>query len=266
MNRRDFVVTAGMAGLAPVISTNLSAEQTDSVNNQNQQFFELRKYTSRVGPHGARLNSFLKDVAIPAWNRHGVAHVGAFSVQYGPTDPTTYVLLSHSSLDSLSGMRSALAGDDMYQQKGADFLTASLSDPGYTRVESSLFKAFSGMPEIAVPPTAADNGQRIFELRIYESHSERAAIRKVEMFNKGEIDIFLKTGLTPVFFGEAMVGELLPNLTYMLTFKDLAERDAAWQKFIAHPDWEAMKADDYYKDTVSNITSIILRPLPFSQI
>ncbi len=266
MNRRDFVVTAGMAGLAPITSNAPSANLPASGLDKNQQFFELRKYTSRVGPHRARLNTFLSEVAIPAWNRHGVAHVGVFNVQYGPTAPTTYVLLPHGSLDSFSGMRGMLAGDDTYQQQGEAFLTTSLADPGYTRVESSLFKAFSGMPEIAVPPGAADNDQRIFELRIYESHSERAAIRKVEMFNKGEIDIFLKTGLTPVFFGEAMAGELLPNLTYMLTFKDLAERDAAWQKFIAHPDWEAMKADSYYKDTVSNITSIILRPLPFSQI
>ena len=105
-----------------------------------------------------------------------------------------------------------------------------------------------------------------FELRIYQSHSEPKAIRKVEMFNKGEIDIFLETGLTPVFFGEAVIGSQLPNLTYMLTFSNMQDRETSWEAFRNHPDWHTMSADPYYADTVSNITSIILRPESFSQV
>ncbi|MEM8488119.1 MAG: NIPSNAP family protein [Bacteroidota bacterium] len=262
MNRRKFVATAGATSVAAVFP------QTSDANKETQSasFFELRKYISRVGSHRGRLASFLKDVAIPAWNRAGISNVGAFNVVHGPTDPTTYVLLTHDSLMSMNSLRGKLVDDAAYQADGKAFLSATLDDPGYTRVESSLFKGFDAMPNLAVPAGAADNAQRIFELRIYESHSEEAAIRKIHMFNNGEIPIFLDTGLTPVFFGEAMVGERLPNLTYMLTFKDLAARSEAWGKFVVHPDWEKMKADTYYKDTVSNITSIILRPLPFSQV
>lgn len=268
MNRRDFVATAGIASIAPIAASSELTGLTEgaSAGKADQQFFELRKYTSRVGPHKGKLAKFLESTAIPAWNRHGIANVGVFNVMYGPNAPTTYVLLAHSTLASVGMLRDKLAGDKKYQTDGADFLSASLADPGYTRIESSLFKAFSEMPEVAVPAGAEENAPRIFELRIYESHSDAAAIRKVEMFNNGEIPIFLKTGLTPVFFGEAMVGEKLPNLTYMLTFKNMADRDESWSKFIAHPDWKKMSADPYYKDTVSNITSIILRPLPFSQL
>ena len=268
MNRRDFVATTGLAGLAPMVVSGSSHENEKSahVNNAAQQFFELRKYTSRVGPHKAKLAKFLENTAVPAWNRNGIAHVGVFNVMYGPNAPTTYVLLAHNSLASVGMLREKLASDKQYQTNGAEFLAATLADPGYTRIESSLFKAFSGMPEVAVPAGAQENEPRIFELRIYESHSEAAAIRKVEMFNNGEIPIFLDTGLTPVFFGEALIGEKLPNLTYMLTFKDMADRDESWSKFIVHPDWKKMSSDPYYKDTVSNITSIILRPLPFSQL
>ena len=57
---------------------------------------------------------------------------------------------------------------------------------------------------------------RILELRIYESHSTKAGQKKIEMFNEGgEIAIFRKTGLRPVFFGETLIGPLMPNLTYM---------------------------------------------------
>ena len=260
MNRRNFVATAGVAPVA------LTAAVTETPTQADQQFFELRTYTPRVGPHKQKLAAYLENAAVPAWNRHGISNVGVFNVVYGPNTPSVYVLLAHHSLESVGMLRGKLAADEAYQDAAADFLAAPLDSPGFTRIESSLFKAFSGMPKVAVPEAAANNESRIFELRIYESHSERAAIRKVEMFNKGEIDIFHATGLTPVFFGEAMVGSLLPNLTYMLTFKDLADRDASWGKFINHPDWKTMSSDPYYKDTVSNITSIILRPASFSQL
>lgn len=52
----------------------------------------------------------------------------------------------------------------------------------------------------------------------------------------------------------------------MVTFKDMAERDAKWAKFRVHPDWKQMSAMDKYKDTVSSVTDTILRPAGYSQI
>ena len=92
-------------------------------------------------------------------------------------------------------------------------------------------------------------------------------LRKVEMFNEGgEIAIFKKTGLTPVLFGETIIGPNLPNLNYMLAFKDMADRDQKWQVFRDDPDWKKLSGDPTYRDTVSNITDIILRPAAYSQI
>jgi len=90
------------------------------------------------------------------------------------------------------------------------------------------------MPKIEVPPAA--RAPRIFELRTYESPSMKANKRKVKMFDDdGEIAIFRKCGMLPIFFGETMVGRNLPNLTYMLAFEDLAARDQAWRKFAPTP-------------------------------
>ncbi len=259
MKRRDFVAAAG---LAPAAS--LSAWGGE----RKPQYFELRHYkvATRSGAHRNRVADFLGQAAIPAWNRHGIEHVGAFNVVYGPNAPSIYVLLPHPTLESVATLRDRLAQDEQYQRDGEAFLAASLDNPAFARVESSLMKAFSGMPAVAVPERAANNDPRIFELRIYESHSDHAAMRKIEMFNKGEIDIFHDTGLTPVFFGESIVGPLLPNLTYLLIFDDFEDREASWAAFRDHPDWKTMSSDPYYADTVSNITSIILRPLPFSQL
>jgi hypothetical protein len=105
-------------------------------------------------------------------------------------------------------------------------------------------------------------------LRIYESHNERAGLKKIEMFNKGELDIFKRDGLTPVFFGEAIAGSLMPNLTYMLVFPDDEARQGAWKKFIADPEWVKLKSIPEYadKEIVSRITNLILTPASYSEI
>lgn len=87
------------------------------------------------------------------------------------------------------------------------------------------------------------------------------------MFNEGgEIGIFRRVGMNPVLFGQSLAGTLLPNLTYMLAFDSPAAMDGAWLKFRADPEWIKLKDDPAYKDTVSNISNFVLRPLPGSQI
>ncbi len=69
------------------------------------------------------------------------------------------------------------------------------------------------MPVMEIPA----KNERIFELRCYESPSESAGQKKISMFNDaGEIDIFKKVGARPVFFGETIIGERRPSLTYVV--------------------------------------------------
>ncbi len=230
-----------------------------------REYFEFRQYHLNTGTKKNQVGNFLREVGIPAMNRIGIEPVGVFQAMYGPSDPTLYVMLVHKSLDSVVNSASRLMADEKF--RNSDFANASLSDPGYVRVRSSLMVAFKDMPKLAVPKQKAEGKGRIFELRTYESHSIKASKKKIEMFNEGrEIDIFKKTGLAPVFFGETLVGPQMPNLTYMLVFDDLTDRDAKWKVFGSDPEWKKISGDPQYKDTVSNITDIILRPTPYSQI
>jgi hypothetical protein len=122
------------------------------------------------------------------------------------------------------------------------------------------------MPALEPSAGVAAKTPRIFELRTYESHSDHAALNKLKMFNAGEVPIFRRTGLTPVFFGETLVGAKMPSLNYMLTFADMAARDAAWSAFGKDPEWKTLSADPQYRDNVSAISDIILRPTGYSQI
>ena len=105
-------------------------------------------------------------------------------------------------------------------------------------------------------------------LRVYESHNERAGKKKIEMFNKGELAIFRRVGLTPVFFAETIAGAAMPNLTYLLVFPDEAGREAAWNQFRDDAEWKKLRAIPEYadKEIVSHITNKILTPTAYSEI
>ena len=259
MNRREFLAT-GAAGLA---ATNLAGSSANAGGTSQRQFFEWRQYHLRTGTNKNMVGEFLKSVGIAALNHIGVKPVGVFAPVYGPSNAKLYVLLVHDSLDSVVNASARLLEDKEVREKGASFIDASISEPAYVRFEGSLLAAFSHMPKLEVPTLKGG----IFELRIYESHSAKMGKKKVEMFNEGgEIAIFKKTGLTPVFFGETIIGPNLPNLNYMLAFKDMADRDQRWQVFRDDPDWKKLSANPAYRDTVSNITDVILRPTEYSQI
>ena len=80
------------------------------------------------------------------------------------------------------------------------------------------------------------------------------------------VDIFDAVGLEAVFYGEAVVGKNLPQLTYMAVYNDEAHRGEVWKKFLEHPKWMEMKGLEQYQDTVSKIIAQHMVALPYSVI
>ena len=260
MHRREFFAATAVAAASPM--PRLAAlDQTPP-----HQYIELRRYHLLPGTRQRAFSTFVGAVAIPAMNRAGVSRVGAFTVVYGENAPSLLLVLTHPTLDTVVTLRDRLASDAVYTSSGAAILDAPLSDPAFVRVESTLLRTIDAMPVLEPSAGAGSATPRIFELRTYESHSDRAALNKLQMFNAGEVPIFRKTGLTPVFFGETIIGAKMPSLIYMLTFASLAARDAAWAEFGPDPDWRKLSADPQYRENVSAISDIILRPTAYSQI
>jgi hypothetical protein len=260
VDRREFLAATAVAAVSPL--PGLDALGRASA----RQYIELRRYHLLPGTKQRAFSAFVGDAAIPAMNRAGIDKVGAFTIVYGENAPSLLLVLAHPTLESVATLRDRLANDTVYTRAGAAILDAPLSDPPFIRVESSLLRGFDAMPTLEVSAAAGTATPRIFELRTYESHSDRAALNKLAMFNAGEVPIFRRAGLTPVFFGETVVGAKLPSLTYMLTFRDMAARDAAWTAFGKDPEWKTLVADPQYRDNVSAISDIILQPTSYSQI
>ena len=275
MTRRDFVssamavtgsawLSAGAVGTAPQGTTAGRGPERPS------EYYELRRYQLRRGPAQGIVDTYLKTAALPAWQRAGVGPIGVFSVMIGPESPTVYVLLVHKSLDAFASLPERLAADAEHEKAGAAYLNAEATVPTFVRIDASLMRPFDGMAKLELPFGGGEPARRprIFELRTYESHSEKAAKKKIEMFNRGEIAIFRRAGLTPVFFGETLAGANLPNLTYMLVYEDMAAHDKQWSAFSADPEWKKLSTTPGYTDPeiVSNISNTYLRPAAYSQI
>jgi hypothetical protein len=84
----------------------------------------------------------------------------------------------------------------------------------------------------------------------------------------GESEIFTKNGFEQVFYSDTLIGTRLPNLTYMLAFDSLADRDKKWAAFRASDDWKSYSTQPRwaFEPIVSNITNLILTPTAYSQI
>lgn len=228
-----------------------------------REYYELRRYEIESEAQKAGFDAFMGAAAIPALNRLGIAPVGAFYPWEGLSP--IYVLIPHKSLGSVASLTGQLERDPTYAAKGAAFLDATAENPAYKRTTSTLMVAFEGMPHLERPIWSAG---RVLQLRVYESPSVKTGQKKIEMFNKGEIEIFRKTGLNPVFFGETLVGEKMPNLTYMLVFNNMDERKANWKRFVSDPEWKKLSSIPEYADKkiLCGITNLFLKPAEYSQI
>jgi len=241
--------------------------QISPVQEKPREYYELRIHEMPTGNRKNVLNDYLSKAAIPAWNRVGIAPVGVFGVVSGANALLLYVLIPYPTLEAFQSAPARLAADTDYQKAAAEYLGSPIDNPAYTRYESRLMRAFEHVPRLRVPAETAEKATRLFELRMYESHSEAAALRKIEMFNQGgEIALFDRIGLRSVFFGQTLVGVRQPNLMYMTVHRDMAAREKIWDTFSNSEEWKKLRADPRYANTVSATTILFLRPADYSQI
>jgi hypothetical protein len=262
MDRRNFVKSTWGAALAGPLSTTSPFMENA---RKTQQWYELRTYQFASDDQRQLTSAYLEQAYLPALNRAGIHQVGVFTEQQPQNIARTYVLIPFDSIDAFTAIDNRLAHDPTYLATGEAYLAAQPTSPAYQRIESSLLKAFAHMPQMEAP----EKKDRLFELRCYESPTESAGQKKIEMFNDaGEIDIFKKVGARPVFFGETIIGERRPNLTYMLCFDNMEGHDARWKAFGSDPDWKKVSSMPEYSDArlISKITRTFLSPAGYSQV
>ncbi len=264
MERRQFLA-ASIAASTLAMAGDTVAQPAASAE---REFYQLRRYHMISGPQLKLTEDFIRDALIPAATRMGLGPIGAFKLNFGQETPAYYVLIPGRSAAALTELDLRLAEDKEFLKAAAPFWNATSTAPPFHRVEIELMAAFTNWPKVTPPAAAATRGTRIFQMRTYESPSNGEHVRKVEMFHAGELDVFLRAGFHPVFFGDVLAGPRLPKLTYMMSYKDMAELEAKWKIFTSDPEWIKLKTSKRFgfDQIISNISNLILSPLDCSQI
>jgi hypothetical protein len=274
-------MSAAKLGIIAVVLGWVASQSSFGEEPVKRQVMELRTYTFKDPGFVEAFDTYAQEALIPALNRAGIAPVGAFSlaaVQPAPAGtspepdakivapPKVMLLLPAANAEAIAMANERVAADKEYQRAAAAYFKTPADKPMLERINSELLVAFNAWPEVKVPKQKAKDLPRLFELRTYESPSENLGNLKVEMFNSGEVPIFLDCGIQPVFMGQAVVGSLMPNLTYMTVYDDAAELTDAWKRFSEHPKWKKLREVKKYEGTVSKIHKTNWEPKPYSQL
>lgn len=234
----------------------------------NRELYEVRSYLLGENGDPATIDQYLKTALLPALKRQQIGPIGVFT--NAPQDESgvhqIVLVIPYADAAAMLGVESKLAKDAEYQQAAKSYLALGPQNPPYQRIRSELLTAMDCWPQVKVPDGSLDNAQRVYELRLYESPTEHIGALKVEMFNAGEVPIFLDAGIQPIFIGSAIVGPQTPSLTYLTMYPDEAARGAAWNKFREHADWKVLSAQPKYQGTVNRIDKYVLIAKPYSEM
>jgi hypothetical protein len=232
-----------------------------------REFYEIRIYHFKDTAKEKQIDHYLQFALLPALHRASVKNIGVFKVIGNDTlaDKLLYVLIPTESLDHLAKLADKLSTDKTYQADGKEYLESVYNDPPFTRMESIFLIAFPLAPRMQKPSLTASFNDRVYELRSYESPTEKIGKNKIQMFNEGgEITLFKRLGFNAVFYAEVISGSHRPNLMYMTSFENRAERDAHWKTFSADPEWKRLSSLPEYQHNVSHIDITFLRPAAYS--
>lgn len=253
--------------ISMVICLFLSAAM--NVNAGEKNIYQLKIYVIDNEEQELLMDSYLEEALIPALHRHGIKHIGVFKpiAASENTKKQIYVFIPFQNIDQFEKLEEKLRGDKAYQKAGSDYINAAHDSPPYARMEGILLRAFKSMPEYGIPRHSTSPSERIYELRSYQGATEKLYAKKVEMFTDGgESKLFIDLDFQPIFFGEVISGPDMPNLMYFTTFENKASQDMHWDTFRGSPEWERLKADPQYKNTVSKIDKYLLAPTEYSDL
>ena len=106
----------------------------------------------------------------------------------------------------------------------------------------------------------------IYEMRVYRCVPGRLPdlLKRFETITLG---LWERHGIRQAGFWTTLVGESNQDLTYMLAWESLADREAKWGAFQSDPEWIRKRAETEANGAiVANIVNSFLQPTTFSSV
>ena len=214
-----------------------------------------------------RLDTYLQTAYLPALHRQNINNIGVFKPIANDTsaDKLIYVIVPYKTYSEIEILEGLLSKDPVYTLAGNDYINTSYQSPPYVRMEKIILTAFPLAPQMETPHLTSDKKDHIYELRSYESPTEKYHINKVKMFNEGgEINIFKRLNFNAVFYADVIAGSRMPNLMYLTSYENMEDREAHWKNFSDDADWKRISGMDEYKNNVSKADIILMHAATYS--
>ena len=113
---------------------------------------------------------------------------------------------------------------------------------------------------------AVGGPRMIYELRIYHCLPNRLPAL-LKRFENHALRLWDKHGIRQAGFWTTMIGESNHDLTYLIAWESLAERETKWAAFQSDPEWIAARTESE-KDApiLDHVSNAILQPTSFSSV
>ncbi len=233
-----------------------------------REYYLLKIYHCSSQKQIEHIDVFLKSTYIPYMHEAGITKIGVFTPIDNDTaaDKKLFVWVPLKSIDELETLDQQIEKIDPMGYNSLIHLENADSSLPYTRIETVLSKAFKGQAQFVKNSNLKKGSpdERIFEFRSYESTTEDMHLRKVHMFNEGkEIGLFERLNFNAIFYAKVIAGARMPNLIYMTSFNNIADREAHWKAFGDDPFWKKISNAPEYLKTVSKADIILMKAKPY---
>lgn len=232
-----------------------------------KDIYQIIVYHFKTADQLGITENYVKNTYLPALHSLGFKQVGVFTPVANDTaiDKRLYIMVTYSNIQQIETTASQLLENQLIKSDSSSYSNAAFNKLPYERMESIILTAFPDMTNMRVPSLTGNRADRVYELRSYESPTEKYYHQKVKMFNEGgEVTLFERLKFHAVFYASVLSGSHMPNLMYMTTFNNKAERDEHWKNFSSDPEWKRLSALPEYLNTVSKADIMFLRPTDYS--
>lgn len=222
-------------------------------------YYQIKIYHFKTPAQESTIDNFLKTAYLPSLHQKGFKNVGVFKpVESDTADRRIYVFIPFKNWKSIETFNASA------QTNSPGYTDAAYNKPPYSRLETIILTAFITRPQPLAIKLTGDRAKRVYELRSYESPTEALNYNKVRMFNSGETDLFDRLGFNPVFYGNVIAGSHMPNLMYLTTFNDKADREKHWDAFGKDAQWKDLSSRKEFQNNVSKADITFLYPADYS--
>jgi hypothetical protein len=242
-----------------------AARPAGAAGEKRTGFYVLETFYLQQGAQVGRMHDYFSKLELPALQR--VRHTGPaiyLESLIAPHMPQIVAVHGFQSLEEMWSVHTRLNQDRELMKA---FEQWDSGDAPFDQEFSALLQAADYSPEIAAPAEPPKT-PRLFELRVYHSPTWRQLKALHERFAGPEIQIFHRSGIHPILYSSTMIGQNMPNLTYLIPFESLAAREKAWDTFGADPDWVKTRKEsvDKYGQITSVINISLFKATPYSPV